>query len=302
MIVTLSRILKYGWQGFLRNGLLSFSTISIMLLSSLVFSGLMLLNVVGKSAVQSIQEKIDISVYFKSNISEDSILNIKRSLEGLDEVKSVEYISRDEALAVFKEKHQEDTDVTQTLDELEANPLLASLNIKAKDPHAYNAIADYLEAGTLKDQISKVTYAQNQVVIDKLIAIIDTMRNGGMLLTLFLAFLAVTVIFTTIRLAIYSNSEQIGIMRMVGASNSFIRGPFIVEGMMYGLVAAVVGLGIMFPIVNASSPYIVRFIPEMDLRIYLQANFIAMFGYQLLFSVGLGVFSSVIAIRKYLHI
>lgn len=302
MIVTFSRILKYGWQGFLRNGLLSFSTISIMLLSSLVFTSLMLLNVVGKSAVQSIQEKIDISVYFKSNISEDSILNIKRSLEGLNEVGGVEYISRDEALQLFKDKHKDDADVTQTLDELEANPLLASLNIKAKDPHSYNSIADYLAAGTLKDQISKVTYAQNQVVIDKLIAIIDTMRNGGMILTLFLAFLAITVIFTTIRLAIYSNSEQIGIMRMVGASNSFVRGPFVVEGMMYGLVAAIVSFGIMFPIVNATSPYIIRFIPEMDLRAYLQDNFITMFGYQLVFSVGLGIFSSIIAIRRYLHI
>ncbi len=302
MIVTLSRILKYGWQGFLRNGLLSFSTISIMLLSSLVFSGLMLFNVVGKGAVQSIQEKIDISVYFQSNVSEDSILNFKRSLEGLDEVANVEYISRDEALAQFKEKHKDDPDVTQTLDELEVNPLLASINIKAKDPHQYKTIAQYLEGNTLKDQISKVTYAQNQIVIDKLIAIVDTMRNGGMLLTLFLAFLAVSVIFTTIRLAIYSNSEQIGIMRMVGASNSFIRGPFIVEGVMYGLVSAIISFGIMFPAVNISSPYILRFIPEMNLGGYLSENFLAMLSYQLLFSVGLGVFSSVIAIRKYLHI
>lgn len=302
MIVTLSRILKYGWQGFLRNGLLSFSTISIMLLSSMVFSGLVLFNVVGKGAVQSIQEKIDISVYFKSNISEDSILNIKRSLEGLDEVRNVEYVSRDEALALFKEKHKNEPDVTQTLNELDVNPLLASLNIKAKDPHEYNTIAEYLEAGTLKEQINKATYAQNQVVIDKLIAIVDTMQTGGMILTLFLAFLAVTVILTTIRLAIFSNSEQIGIMRMVGASNSLIRGPFIVEGIMYGLVAAIVSFGIMFPIVNISAPYIIRFIPEMDLGAYLTTNFVAIFGYQLLFSVGLGVFSSIIAIRKYLHI
>lgn len=302
MIVTLSRIIKYGWQGFLRNGLLSFSTISIMFLSSLVFTGLLLLNVVGKSAVVSIQDKIDISVYFKSNVSEDSVLNIKRTIENLSEVKSVEYVSRDQALALFKEKHKDEADVTQTLDELDTNPLLASLNIKAKDPHEYNTIAEYLNNANLKEMLNKVTYAQNQIVIEKLVGIIDTVKKGGMLLTLFLAILAVTVIFTTIRLAIYSNSEQIGIMRMVGASNSFVRGPFVVEGILYGMIAAVVSFGVMIPIVNFTSPYIVRFIPEMNLQAYFQANLFSILFYQILFSVGLGAFSSIVAIRRYLHI
>lgn len=302
MIVTLSRIIKYGWQGFLRNGLLSFSTISIMFLSSLVFTGLLLLNVVGKSAVVSIQDKIDISVYFKSNVSEDSVLNIKRTVENLSEVKNVEYVSRDQALALFKEKHKDEADVTQTLEELDANPLLASLNIKAKDPHEYNTIADYLNNANLKEMLNKVTYAQNQIVIEKLVGIIDTVKKGGMLLTLFLAILAVTVIFTTIRLAIYSNSEQIGIMRMVGASNSFVRGPFVLEGILYGMIAAVVSFGVMVPIVNFTSPYIVRFIPEMNLQAYFEANLLSILFYQILFSVGLGAFSSIVAIRRYLHI
>ena len=102
-MVTLSRIIKYGWQSFLRNGLLSVSTISIMVLALVVFEGLILFNVVTKGAVQSIQEKVDISVYFKSNASEDSILDIKRSLEGLSEVKSAEYVSREEALEEFEQ-------------------------------------------------------------------------------------------------------------------------------------------------------------------------------------------------------
>ncbi len=273
-----------------------------MFLSSLVFTGLLLLNVVGKSAVVSIQDKIDISVYFKSNVSEDSVLNIKRTIENLSEVKNVEYISRDQALVLFKEKHKDEADVTQTLDELDTNPLLTSLNIKAKDPHEYNTIAEYLNNANLKEMLNKVTYAQNQVVIEKLVGIIDTVKKGGMLLTLFLAILAVTVIFTTIRLAIYSNSEQIGIMRMVGASNSFVRGPFVLEGILYGMIAAVVSFGVMVPIVNFTSPYIVRFIPEMNLQAYFQANLFSILFYQILFSVGLGAFSSIVAIRRYLHI
>src|SRR3989344_1044460 len=129
-MVTLSRIIKYGWQAFLRNGWLSVSTIGIMILALIVFEGLILFNIIANGAAESLQEKIDISVYFKSNASEDSILNIKRSLEGLTEVKNVDYISREEALEDFKVRHAGEDVITQTLEELEENPLLASLNIK----------------------------------------------------------------------------------------------------------------------------------------------------------------------------
>ncbi|MDI6821218.1 MAG: permease-like cell division protein FtsX [Patescibacteria group bacterium] len=302
MIVTLSRIIKYGWRGFLRNGLLSVSTISIMVLAAAVFEGVILFNVIGKGAVQSIQEKIDISVYFKSNIHEDSILNFKKTLEKFDEVMNIEYISRDQALEEFKKRHAGEAVITQTLDELDVNPLLASLNIKAKEPSQYKAIAGYLENADLQNSAEKITYAQNQVVINRLIAFISILKSGGLVLTLFLSFLAVMVIFTTIRLAIYSNSDQIGIMRLVGASNSFIRGPYIVEGIIYGVIGGILSFLILVPLINFISPYINNFIPEVDLKMYFQTNLFTILFYQLIFSIGLGIVSSIIAVRRYLHV
>lgn len=302
MIVTLSRIIKFGLQGFARNGLLSVSTIGIMILAAIVFEGLIVFNVVAKNTITVIQEKIDISVYFKSNAAEDAILNIKRSLEELTEVKEVQYVSREQALADFKARHAGEETVAQTLEELDTNPLLASLNIKATDPRQYGSIAEYLDAANLKDVIEKVTYAQNQLVIDRLIALVDTFRKTGIILTIFLAFLAVMVTFTTIRLAIFSASDQIGIMRLVGASNSFIRGPYIVEGVLYGLIAGLVSYLLFIPMLNFASPYITSFIPEVNLGTYFASHFFALFCYQLLFAVGLGIVSGVIAIRKYLHI
>jgi len=301
-MVTLSRIIKYGWQAFLRNGWLNVSTISIMILAAFVFEGLILFNVTGQAAIQSIQSKIDISVYFKSSVSEDSILNIKRSLEALTEVKSVEYISRDRALEEFKARHAGEETITRTLDELETNPLLASLNIKAKDPRDYGEIASYLDAAEIKDLVEKVTYAQNQIVIERLIALVETLKRGGFLLTFFLAFLAVIVTFNTIRLAIFSASEQIGIMRLVGASNNFIRGPYVVEGVFYGIIAAVISFFLFIPLINFLSPYLNNFIPEFNLRLYFQKEFLGLFFYQILFCVSLGIFSSIIAVRRYLHL
>ena len=299
-MVTISRIVKYGLQAIWRNGLLSASTVSIMILAALVFEGLIIFNVIGKSATQSIQEKIDISVYFKSNTPEDSILSIKRSLEGLNEVKEVEYISREQALEDFKARHSDDDAIKQALDELTSNPLLASLNVKAKDPHEYKTIANYLENQNLKEKVEKITYAQNQVVIERLISLIDTVKGTGILLTIFFAFLAVMVTFNTIRLAIFSNSEQLGIMRIVGASNKFIQGPYVIEGIFYGFVSAVISFVILVPLIGFLSPYLHTFIPELDLRVYFRESYISLFLYQLLFCVGVGIISSSIAIRRYL--
>jgi cell division transport system permease protein len=302
MAVTLSRIIRFGWQSFLRNGWLSVSTIIIMILAAAVFEGLILFNVAGNQAVSSIQEKIDISVYFKADVPEDTILNMKRSLENLSEVKDVEYVSREQALENFKERHAGEETITQTLSELDVNPLLASLNIKAKDPREYGTIASYLDNQNLSDTVEKVTYAQNQVVIDRLVGLIDTLQKGGITLTLFLAFVAVVVAFNTIRLAIFSASEQIGIMRLVGASNSFIRGPYVVEGVIYGIISALVSFLLAIPLVSFLSPHLMSFVPELDLMGYFTSHLIVLFLYQFIFCTALGILSGIIATRRYLHI
>lgn len=302
MFVNLSRIIKYGLQDFLRNGLLSISTIVIMILAVIVFEGLIIFNHVSEKAITSLEDKIDISVYFKEGISEDSILDLKRALEGLSEVKNVEYISKEKALEDFKRSFEKDETVSEALAELDVNPLLPSVNIKANDPNNYKIIAGYLDKPSLQSLVEKVSYAQNQIVIDRLTKIIDTSKKGGIILTAFLTFLAILVTFNTIRLAIYSNSEQISIMRLVGASNSFIRGPYLIEAIVYGIVAAILGFIIWIPVLNIGSPYISNFIPQINLADYLSSNFFSLLGYQILFGIFLGVISSVVAIRKYLKI
>lgn len=302
MFVTLSRIIKYGFQNFLRNGWLSTATIAVMILALFVLQGLLLFNVLAKTAVSAVQNKIDISVYFKNNVPEDEILKLKKNLEGFSEVKKTEYISADQALAEFQARHKDNPTVSQAIEELGANPLLPSLNIKANDPKQYESIAAYLNNESLQPFIEKVTFAQNQVVIERLINIVDTAQRGGIALTIMVALIAVLVAFNTIRLAIYTNRETIGIMRLVGASNSLIRGPYIVEGILYGLLAGAISFAIITPLVAYVSPYVANFIPEMNLQNYFAGNFLRLLGYQILFGVILGTFSSFIAVRRYLRV
>jgi len=302
MITTFYRIIKHGFQNFWRQRLTSAATLTVMILALLVFSSLVIFNVIASSALVSIQEKIDISVYFDTTAPEDEILRIKRSLEELQEVKTVEYISRDRALELFKERHADDETITQTVEELDENPLSASLNVKAEDPGEYSVIASYLENVAFEEYVEKVTYAQNKVVIDRLASIIKISRQAGSLLTLIITIVAILVVFNTILITIYSNREEIEIMRLVGASNMFIRGPYIVEGIIYGILDAILSLLIILPAGYFVSPYLKVFIPSMDLSGYLTANMFKLFTYQLAFGIGIGIVSSLIAIKRYLKV
>jgi len=272
-----------------------------MTLALFVFLGLIFFNVITTSGVASIQNKIDISVYFKSTTSEDEILNIKQSLESLSEVKQVEYVSSDEALQIFKETHKDDPTIAQAVEELNTNPLAASLNIKAKQPDQYEAIALYLKNPNLSRSIDSVSYTKNEVVIRRLTAIIHNVNNVGFGLTIFLVVIAGLVVFNTVRLAIYSNRDEISIMRAVGASNAFVRGPFMVEGIVSGACAAVASMILAFPFMYFASPYITAFIPALNVFQYFTTHVISLFFYQLIFGVLVGTCSSFIAVRRYMR-
>lgn len=302
MATTFFRVIKYGFLNFWRNGWLTTATIVIMALALLLFQGLILFDVLTTTALNSVQDKIDIAVYFKADTVEDDILNLKRSLDDLTEVKNVAYISKDKALEIFQERHKDDLVIEQALAELTDNPLLASLNIKAKDSNDYPIIAKYLSNQSLSTLVERVTFAQNQTAIERLNKIVDTANRIGLAFTFFIAFIAILVAFNTIRLAIYSNREEIGIMKLVGASNYFAKGPYLVSGILYGIVGAIVALLVSIPVINWISPVFLRIIPEVSLKSYFYTNFSTLLGYLLLAGIGLGIISSWVAIRRYLKV
>lgn len=302
MLTTLNRLIKYGVQTFWRQRLLSVATMVVILLALLVFESLIISGAIANTAINSIQDKIDISIYFKNNTSEDEMLRIKSSLEQMSEVESVEYVSQDAALEMFRERHKDDETISRAVEELEENPLSASLNIKATDPSKYSIIANYLNNNVSPELVENITYNQNQVVIERLASIIKVSRQVGLLAALFLTVVAVLVAFNTILLGIYSNRDEISIMRLVGANNVYVRGPFVVMGIIYGVITATLSLALATPIIWFAAPYVKLFIPAMDLREYFTSHFFLLFFYQLLFGIGIGVLSSFIAIRRYLKV
>ena len=300
MVTSIIRIIKYGLQNFRRNAWLSTATIAIMVMTLLVFMGLIIFNVMTGTVIKSIQDKIDVSVYFKNDSPEDEILRIKSTLETLPEVKSIEYVSKDKALEIFKERHKDDATISQALQQLSENPLLASLNIKARQTEEYAIVAAYLNNESISMFVERVTYSQNATIINRLGKILSTAKKAGIALTAFMSLVAILITFNAIRLAIYSSRENVAIMRLVGGSNFFIRGPFLVEGILYGIVSAVFSMLLLVPVAYWASPYLSVLAPEINFWSYFTSNFISLLFYQLLFGVGLGLISSFIAVGKYL--
>ncbi len=300
MLTSLKRIIKSGWLSFWRNKWLSSAAVSMMSLAIFSLTSLLLINVLINSLTDNLENKIDVSVYFYIDTPEQEILEVRSALLELAEVKSVEYISTNEALTRFKEKHKDNEVLMQSLEELDANPLEASLNIKAKETSQYEMVADFFNQGQYQDVVDKINYLENKVVITRLASITATIRQAGFIFLLILAVLAVLVTYNTIRLTIYSSRREIKVMKLVGASNWFTRGPFIVEGALYGVIAAIIALLVIYPLLWYLSPKITDYLPGTDLFYFYQVNLIGLFIFQMLVGITLGTTSSIVAIRRYL--
>lgn len=300
--VTLKRVIKQGWLSFRRNGWLSTATILVMMLALFVIGGLLLTSVVANTVLSDLENKIDISVSFKLTTPEIQILAIRKEIEALRQVKEVNYISPEEALAAFKEKHKDDLTVLASLEELgQENPLPPTLNIKALDPSDFSQIAEFLKTKKYPS-VEKVNYFENQKVIDRLSSVIRGVRSVGIAIALVLGFVAVLVAFNTVRLAIYTAREEINIMKLVGATNWYVRGPFMIEGILHGSISAVLTSLLFLPLVWLISFKISLFLPNIDLSGYFTGNFFEFFLILLAIGVILGVGSSLVAIRRYLKI
>jgi len=298
----LFRIIKTGFQNFWRNAWLSGATISIIVLTLFVITALVLLNVVTQAVVTDLQNKVDISAYFFAESPESDILSVRQELVKLPEVKSAEYISKIEALKEFKERHSDNPTLLQSLDELSDNPLQASLNIKAQSASQYSSIVSFLEQAKYKSLVDKVNYHQNQEVIDRVSSLASNIGRGGLIASFILALMAVFVTFNTIRLTMYNWKDEISVMRLVGASNWYIRGPFLIEGMIYGIVGAVITLILAYPALYLVSPKITSFLPEVDLLYFFEINLGQILVLLVGVGVALGTLSSFIAIRRYLRV
>lgn len=303
--IKIKRVIVSGYRNFTRSGFTSIASILIMTITLFVVTSLIFIQAALNSSLNDIKEKVDVTVYFVSDASELSIKNMEEALRSLPEVSNITYTSRDEALAKFKEKHVNDYLTLQALDELDDNPLGATLNIKAQDPSQYESISKYFESDSaLSDGdltiIDKIDYHQNKIVIDRLTSIINGAKKLGFAISLILILISILITFNTIRLIIYMSREEISVMKLVGAGGRYIRGPFIVSGILVGVVASLLTVVIFFPVSIWLGNQMTDFV-GINLYTYFKSNFFQLFIIMLGCGVIIGSISSIFAIHRYLR-
>ena len=309
--IKIKRVIRSGFYSFWRNGFVSLSSIFVMVITLFVIGFTILGGVVLESTLQQIKDKVDINVSMVRTAKEEDILAFKKNIEKLPEVISpVAYTSREEVLANFRKKHANDQISLQALDELGENPFGASLNIRAKDPSQYQSIVNFFgingsDCTSFESKfpiIDKINYCNNKDTIDRLTKIITTSNEFGYIVTIFFILVSILITFNTLRLVIYMSRDEISVMRLVGASTNYIRGPFFIAGAIYGFIAGIFTLILIYPITLWFGTGNRAAFLGLNLFSYYTSNFGQIFLIIVGSGIAIGAISSYLAARKYLKV
>lgn len=302
MLVTITRTAKEALKNFFRNGWLSLATSMILMLSLYTLSVLLLIIMVSNVVIKNVQEKSNFSIYFNQDVEEETILNIQDEIKRNSLVNSVVYVSKDEALEIFKQKNANEEAILKSIEEIGSNPLLASLVVKANNPTEYQAIYDFVNAADFNSEINRINYTKNKEIIDRLNFLVSKVRNIGLIAILLLAVSSILITFNSIRITIYSRRKEMQVMRLVGASNLFIRLPYVFEGALYGISASIISTILLLISVGFISSFVSETILSKSLMSFFVGKLWLFIILQIVMGCILGIASSMIAIRRYLKI
>ena len=297
----LKRVIAEGWTSFKRNAWLTVATVLVLSLSLFIIGSTLFVGLSAGELLKRIEQNVNISVYFKNNVEEARILEIKAGIEQRPEIASVQYINKETALEKFSKENDGDEVISEALKEIGENPLFSSLVLTAKDQSHYEELSNYVEKN-FEQEVDRINYGRNKIVIEKLGRIISTMEKIGLGLGGIFILISVLVTFSTIRMSLYSRKKEFDIMRLVGASNLYIKIPTIVEGMIYGLLSALVAMVFIAAITYGGIPVAGGIIPKEEMIGFYVQNIWKVGLVVLISGLAIGVLSSLISIRKYLKI
>lgn len=300
MFLSIFRALKFSLQDISRNIWLSIVTITILFLTMFSINTLILTRAISASAIDAIKEKVDLSLYLKNEASEVEILALQQKISSMERVKTVRYISKQEALDFFRDKNKNNPEILQALLELGKNPLSPSLVIAPQDA---NQVAELIEELKAIDDniIESRDFADNKLILEKIDNITKKVNDVAMFVIIIFIVTSLLVIYNSIKVAVYTHKREVEIMRLVGASNLFIYAPFLMSSFIYTLIALVAMVAVTFPLLGLLQPYLEIFFVDYSIDIvkYFISNFWIIFGIQFVAISAINVLASYLAVRKY---
>ena len=302
LALSITRVIKFTFQNIFRNFWLSFITLTIFVLTLITVNAVIFMNVVAESALEVVEQKVEVSFYFTSEASEDIVTSAQGYLRGFSQVRDVEYVSAEEALELFKERHADDEVILSSLEEVGDNPFGDSLVVTTQSTDDFEFIAEAMETPEFSSYIREQDFTDYEQVIAKIESFRTRIGYAGFILAGLFGLIAIMIIFNTIRIAIYVHRDEIGIMKLVGANDWFVRGPFILEALLYSFCATIVMVAITFGILGTSRNRILEYFGDAGDSIfaYFQDNALFIFGWQFLALAILSLLTTAFAMRKYL--
>lgn len=261
------------------------------------------LNIIGQNILSSFKDKMDLGIYLKTNINENTVTQLRGSLESMPEIKQVNYVPPQKSLELFRERHKNNPLILKSLQELEENPLGATITIKFYDPSAYEKVLNNLNSAEYKDIVQDQDFYDYRSLINAFNVFYKKASTIGFGLSAFFVLVTILVIFTAIKLGALSRQKEIKIMRLVGATSWFIRAPYLLESGLYALSAWILNLGIMLLSAFFAGPHISRFL-ELDFNLFAHFKTIGItfWFYLLLYTLLIAMISSSLAIKKYIKV
>lgn len=297
---SLYRIIKFSFQDVFRNIWLSLVTVMILILALFSVNMLLTVDLISKAAINSVKEKIDVNLYLKPESEETQILALKAKVSGLTQVKDVKYVSKAEALEIFRERHKSNPEILDALKELGKNPLTPVLIIQPKNIDEYDKLI--LTLNNIDSEIIESrNFDDHKTILTKINGISHKVTQVGMFLSSVFIIITLLVVYNAIRVAIYSHRKEITIMRLVGASNWFIRSPFLISSVIYAAFGVLAIIALFYPFLSLLQPYLETFFIEYQMNIvsYFNQHFVLIFGLQFIGAVFVNGLASIMAVGKY---
>lgn len=306
-LLSFMRMIRYGFDSFLRNSWLSIAATAVMVITLLIIFGAFATQNTLNDTLTSLQEKVDMSIYLKTETTDKVGVQLSSDLKKLSSVKSVDYISANEAREQIIQDNKDDAKIIAAIKEA-TNKNPATLRVIVEDINDTSELEKFVkENSLLKENLNpnyKPSFAgDRRNTIKSIGRAVDFARSIGFIAGAVFVTISSLIIFNTIRMAIFNRREEIQMMKLIGANKSFIRGPFLVEAMIYGVIAALIatGLGVfgLTRIVEPLTTYQINVQPTMDLindySLYIVLAMIAL-------GALIGVFSSLLATYRYLKV
>lgn len=300
--VQIWRSLNLAGKNFWRYFGLSLMTITILVMSLISIDLVLIVNAVTKTALSLVEERIDVSLLFKPNAEPKLIEELKSTLSKMPAVKSVNFFDRDEVLNRFRAKHKDNKAILGALGELEENPFGASLLVRAESSRDYEAVLKALDIPDYQQAIEKTTFDDHSSFIKRIGLITGKVQKFGLAASGVLLLVSFLIVFNIIRVAIFTHREEISIMKLVGATNWFVRSPFFIEVTMNSFLALLIGTGLFYLALWFSEPHLNQFFGSADFSLvkHFSQNWLLYFGGEFLALLALNLFSAALAMRKFL--